>query len=302
MHAVGAADAERVHVLARPRDQRVAVVRARRPRGSCPAWESWSAERGVEHVGGGEPVVDPAPRLADRARHDVHEGGHVVVGHLLALLDRLDREGGALADRAPRPPRARRPARPARPRPPAPPGARCRACAARTTPPPSPGACSARSRARGCAPPARRRSGRCPPPPSPRARRAASARSRAARRGRRPTEVFEVSGTPITGRSVCAATTPGSAAARPGAGDDHAQPAHARVLRVLGDRVGVAVRAHHADLVADAALLELLRRLLHQRHVALRAHHDADLRRVVHVELVELVLDLRLGVAAPARP
>ena len=29
------------------------------------------------------------------------------------------------------------------------------------------------------------------------------------------TEVFEVSGTPITGRSVCAATTPGSAAASP---------------------------------------------------------------------------------------
>ncbi len=29
------------------------------------------------------------------------------------------------------------------------------------------------------------------------------------------TDVFEVSGTPITGSSVCAATTPGSAAASP---------------------------------------------------------------------------------------
>ena len=38
----------------------------------------------------------------------------------------------------------------------------------------------------------------------------------ASRASRPPaTEVFEVSGTPITGSSVCAATTPGSAAASP---------------------------------------------------------------------------------------
>ena len=77
-----------------------------------------------------------------------------------------------------------------------------------------------------------------------------------------------------------------------GARDDHPQAAHTRVLCVLGDGVGVAVRAHHPELVPDAALVELLRRLLHQRHVALRAHHDPHLGSVVHVELVELVLDL----------
>ena len=38
--------------------------------------------------------MDPAPVLADRGGDDVDEGGDVVVGHLLALVDRLDREGG----------------------------------------------------------------------------------------------------------------------------------------------------------------------------------------------------------------
>ena len=52
-----------------------------------------------------------------------------------------------------------------------------------------------------------------------------------------PTELLEVNGTPITGRSVWAATTP-AARAEAGAGDDHAQPAHARVLGVVGDELG----------------------------------------------------------------
>ena len=39
--------------------------------------------------------MDPAPVLADRGGDDVDEGGDVVVGDPLALLDRLDREGGA---------------------------------------------------------------------------------------------------------------------------------------------------------------------------------------------------------------
>ena len=86
VHAVRAAHAERVHVLAR------ALRRARRGSRRAPPTRiiarlrELQAERGVEHVGGGEAVVDPAPRLADRAGHHVHEGRHVVVGDLLALL------------------------------------------------------------------------------------------------------------------------------------------------------------------------------------------------------------------------
>ena len=79
-----------------------------------------------------------------------------------------------------------------------------------------------------------------------------------------------------------------------GAGDDHAQAAHLRVLGVVGDRVGVAVGGHDADLVADAARVELLRRRLHRRHVALGAHDDADARGV-DLHALELGLDLGLG-------
>ena len=48
---------------------------------------------------------------------------------------------------------------------------------------------------------------------------------------------LERSGTPITGRSVCAATAPGSAADEAGAADQHPQAALARAARVLGDGV-----------------------------------------------------------------
>ena len=80
-------------------------------------------QRRVEHVGGGEPVVDPAPVLADRLGDDVDEGGDVVVGGPLALVDRLDRERRAFARAASaasrghrRPPRPRPRSPPARPR------------------------------------------------------------------------------------------------------------------------------------------------------------------------------------------
>ena len=68
------------------------------------------AQGGVDHVGGGEPVVDPrALGRADALLHHVDEGGHVVVGDPLALGHRVD-EGGV--DR-----RAPGPGRPPRPRP-----------------------------------------------------------------------------------------------------------------------------------------------------------------------------------------
>ena len=43
-----------------------------------------------------------------------------------------------------------------------------------------------------------------------------------------------------------------------GAGDDHAQAPHAGVLGVLGDDIGLAVGRHHAYLVHDAALGQLV--------------------------------------------
>ena len=105
---------------------------------------------------------------------------------------------------------------------------------------------------RGSAPPGWPRCAGCPGPRTPRARpggictieRIASRPPAAVRRPE--------SGTPITGRSVWAATAPGSAAEMPGAGDDHAQAAHARVLGVFGDEVGFAMRGHDPHLVQDA--------------------------------------------------
>ena len=79
--------------------------RARRASRISPACAQLQRERRVEHVGGGQAVVDPAPVLADRGGDDVDEGGDVVVGDPLALVDRLDREGG-VRPRTPRPPRA----------------------------------------------------------------------------------------------------------------------------------------------------------------------------------------------------
>ncbi len=55
-------------------------------------------ERRVEHVGGGQPEVDPAPGLADGRGEHVDERGHVVLGHELALFDLADGEARA-ADR-----------------------------------------------------------------------------------------------------------------------------------------------------------------------------------------------------------
>ena len=91
-----------------------------------------------------------------------------------------------------------------------------------------------------------------------------------------------------------------------GAGDDHAQAAHVRVARVVGDRLRVAVGREHAHLEADAALLQLLAGRLHRRLVARRAHDDPDARSV-DLDLLEGLLDLghrleRLGLDLRSSP
>jgi hypothetical protein len=45
-------------------------------------------QRRVEHVRGGQAVMDPAPRVTGRGGEHVDEGGHVVVGDALALVRR----------------------------------------------------------------------------------------------------------------------------------------------------------------------------------------------------------------------
>ena len=92
--AVGAAHAQRARVLARPLGQRGGqLARARHDHlARAPELER---ERRVEHVGRGEAEVDPAAGRPGRRGQHVDECRHVVIGDRLALLDRLDREGGA---------------------------------------------------------------------------------------------------------------------------------------------------------------------------------------------------------------
>ena len=247
-------------------------------------------ERGVDDVRRGEAVVDPAALRAELLGHGVDERGDVVVGRPLDLGDALRRRRRRAARgsrrrprRGSRRPRPSRRARPARPRASAP------ACPPPTRSGSSPAGSSGRSlansvepgsggaqRDRGSARRARRRSSRCRRRPSRPARRAASGRSRAARRARRARDIDERSGTPITGSSVCAATTPGQRRGEAGAADQHLQPAPGRRLRVLGDRVGVAVRRAHLELPRDPARVELVERGLHPLAVGLRADEDPD--------------------------
>ena len=67
------------------REHRGQRVGARRQ--LAPGLAQLKRERRVEHVGGREPEVDPAPGLAHRLRDDVDERRHVVVGRALALPD-----------------------------------------------------------------------------------------------------------------------------------------------------------------------------------------------------------------------
>src|SRR5215211_1606497 len=126
------------------------------------------------------------------------------------------------------------------------------------------------------------------------------------------TDLDDVSGTPITGSVVCAATTPGSAADRPAPAMITRSPRSwaffaysattsgsrwADITRTsckMSRRAGAARARHLARGARDVALAQLLRGGLHRRHVALGAHHDADARRVDRDPL-ELLLRVRLG-------
>ena len=69
----------------------------------------------------------------------------------------------------------------------------------------------------------------------------------------------ERSGTPITGRSVCAATTPGSAAASPAPQISTRSPRSRAVRAYSATESGVAVRRANLELASDPALVELVR-------------------------------------------
>ena len=94
MDAVGAAHAQRVRVLARPLGEHGGQLAGAGDDHLAGAAEL-EGERRVEHVGRGEAEVDPATRRARRGAENVDEGGHVMVRDRLALLHRLDREGGS---------------------------------------------------------------------------------------------------------------------------------------------------------------------------------------------------------------
>ena len=272
LDAVRAADAG-VSTCSRARRERVASSARRRP-GSPPASRELERERRVEHVGGRQaewiqrppwPPTPPTTSTNAATSWSVTCSRSRTASTVKVARSRSrerPRCGPTPSPRARRPPRAR-------------PGATSPACAARSRRRPSPGGCSARSRAEDA-----RRQHRGVPrvvhadPRDRHARRHLRDRSSASRPP--ATDVFEVSGTPITGRSVCAATTPGSAAASPAPAMITRSPRMRAFLAYSATVVGVTVSAHHADLEADPALLELVAGPLHHRHVALRAHHDAD--------------------------
>ena len=218
-------------------------------RRSRPAAASWSASAVSSTSEEVRPKWIQRPAAPADSREHVDERGDVVVGDLLALLDGLDRERRG-ADRVELLRRSAPVERLGRGDLDLAPG--LHAGLRRSTARPARGGCSGRSR----------------PAIGSRIRAASTAALRALSTPTQATgtpggicaidssasrppaaDVARSAGTPITGRSVCAATTPGSAAERPGAGDDHLQPAHLRVARVVGDHVGVAVGGHHADLV-----------------------------------------------------
>ena len=274
-------------MLERPVAQRVAV-------GPGPGHQDLAGvadlqgQRGVEHVGGRQAVVDPAPLLPDRRRDDVDEGRDVVVRRALALGDRLDFERGSLpagrrglgGDHAlGRPgvgrgqlhgepalhPAAVRPDRPyfltgvARDQ------ALMILAASRPAFFDAVDRHAAHRHARGHLD-----------------------------RGEQRVEAAEALAEDRHADHGQVGVRRGDARQRrghAGAGDDHPEPAHPRGVAVLADLLRVAVGAHHPDLVADAGVLQRLAGGLHLGLVVLRAHDDPDARRV-DLDLLERGLDL----------
>jgi hypothetical protein len=89
--AVGAPDAEGPGVLARALGEEGGELAGAGDDGA-PGPRELERERRVEHVGGGQPEVDPAAGGPGVGGEDVDEGGDVVVRDPLALLDGLDGE------------------------------------------------------------------------------------------------------------------------------------------------------------------------------------------------------------------
>ena len=90
MDAVRAADAERGAVLLGARDDRRQRTLETLEQ-ECAGVAKLQREAGVDHVGGGQPVVEPAALLAELGLDGVDEGGEVVAGALLELRDPLRR-------------------------------------------------------------------------------------------------------------------------------------------------------------------------------------------------------------------
>ena len=91
VHPVRAPHAQRLHVLARARRQRLRE-RAGARHDRFARRLQLQRERRVEDVRGGQSEVDPAPRLAGGGGEHVDERSHVVVGRALALVDRRHSE------------------------------------------------------------------------------------------------------------------------------------------------------------------------------------------------------------------
>ena len=145
MDAVRAADLQRLAVLlGARRDDCEGAVETREDQRARLA--DLQRERGVDDVGGGEAVVEPAALLAELLGDGVDEGGGVVVERRLELGDPLRRRRVSPGRRAQRPHRARLPARPRLPWRRARPRATSRASPRPTRSWPWPGGSSGRSR------------------------------------------------------------------------------------------------------------------------------------------------------------
>ena len=89
---VGPPDAERVPEFEGPFDQSISICEGPLDQDLTGRTELDGQGR-VEHVRRGQSVMDPPAFITDRGGNHVDERGDVMVGDLLTLVDRLDREG-----------------------------------------------------------------------------------------------------------------------------------------------------------------------------------------------------------------